>query len=209
MTTPILGSHNSMSYLRPRRWWMHLIRIFARCQSKTIQQQVDGGVRCFDLRISFTSGNMAIFSHGLVDFHVPVDFPKCIPNVPHPLIYPVHCVLGVLNTLALDANTPVYVRFILEKINQESDIDSFRKLCAVAEHTYSGLTFIGGVYKKTWQQLYDFHDPIIEADIDQPIGSMASDARWYERIIPILYARRKPAPATIADNIKIILRDFV
>ena len=35
----IKGSHNTMSYLTPRKWWMRLVAPWARCQSKTIDEQ--------------------------------------------------------------------------------------------------------------------------------------------------------------------------
>lgn len=206
-STPLLGSHNSMSYLKPRRWWMYPFRIFAQCQSKTFQQQFVAGVRCFDLRISFTSDGMAIFSHGLIDFHIPADFSDQ-PHIPHPLRLPVHSVLRVLNTLARGGET-IFIRFILDKKKRDSDFDNFHTLCRTARIVYPDLTFIGGVYKKTWQRIYDFHDPVTETDIAQPIGSMAQDARWYERYIPYLYARRKRNVSSVSDNIKIVLRDFV
>ena len=201
----ILGSHNSMTYLRPRRWWMRLFRIFGRCQNKTIQQQFDSGVRCFDLRVSHTTNDGWSFSHGLIDYRLPADFTEA-PDIPNPLNYPVHSVLSLLNSLATDSD-PVYIRFILEKINHVYDPALFQGLCEAIQKMYRHLTFIGGVYKNTWQQLYDFHDPITEADIAQPIGSMAADARWYERIIPILSAHRtRKAPTPTA---RIVLKDFV
>lgn len=35
----IIGSHNSMSYLRPANWWGWLLLPFARCQSKAVEGQ--------------------------------------------------------------------------------------------------------------------------------------------------------------------------
>ena len=59
----ILGSHNSMSYLPPLRWWGWLLTPFARCQNKTIDGQLAAGAQCFDLRVSFDRHGMAHFRH--------------------------------------------------------------------------------------------------------------------------------------------------
>ena len=204
----ILGSHNSMSYLSPARWWMCPFRIFARCQKKTIREQFDCGVRCFDLRVSFDSSGRAGFSHGHVDFELPTGF-AAGTALPDPTLKPVHCVLELLNTFAMCGDT-VYVRLILEKGKSLFDFSRFSELCRSVERAYTHLTFIGGVYKKTWEVLYDFRDPVSEAEIAQSIGSMAPDARWYERFIPILYVRRhnNTVPAQPA-TMKILLCDFV
>ena len=46
----VIGSHNSLSYLPLKHWWQKPLRIFARCQSMTLQEQYDEGVRLFDIR---------------------------------------------------------------------------------------------------------------------------------------------------------------
>ena len=46
MNETILGTHNSMSYLPPLRWWGWLLIPFARCQNKTIDGQLAAGARC-------------------------------------------------------------------------------------------------------------------------------------------------------------------
>ena len=204
----ILGSHNSMSYLAPAHWWMWPFRIFVRCQKKTIREQFFSGVKCFDLRVSFDSHGRARFSHGLVDFILPAAFTNGT-SLPDPVHNPVLCVLDLLDTFAVGDNI-IYVRFILEKKKSQGDFDRFYKLCKYVEETYRHLSFIGGVYKKTWERIYDFNDTITETEIAQPIGSMAPDARWYERLIPAIYALRHNSKATITPPTeKILLCDFV
>lgn len=62
----IIGSHNSWSYLRPVKWWMHLIAFTARCQYVDIRTQYERyGVRCFDLRIRIPGGTPQLV-HGHV-----------------------------------------------------------------------------------------------------------------------------------------------
>ena len=202
----ILGSHNSMSYLEPTRWWMRPFRIFACCQKKSIREQYNCGVRCFDLRVSFDSNGRAIFSHGLIDFLLPVDFADGT-TLPDPTYSPVHSVLSLLDTFAI-CGEPIYIRLILEKKNSPDDFRLFVSLCCAVGVLYTHLTFIGGVYKKDWRLIYDFHDPISETEIEQPIGSMATDARWYERLIPVLYTRRSHE-YTFKEGTRITLYDFI
>lgn len=68
----ILGSHNTMTYLTPKKWWMKLGKFIAKCQNKTIEEQYEAGARWFDLRIAIpkeTDDNcLPFFSHGLVDY---------------------------------------------------------------------------------------------------------------------------------------------
>ena len=68
----ILGSHNTMTYLTPKKWWMKLGKFIAKCQNKTIEEQYKAGARWFDLRIAFPDNNsqprLPFFSHGLIDY---------------------------------------------------------------------------------------------------------------------------------------------
>ncbi len=60
----ILGSHNSWSYLRPKHWWQRLFAFTARCQRKTIHEQYELGVRCFDLRLRYVYVNFHVVHNG-------------------------------------------------------------------------------------------------------------------------------------------------
>lgn len=66
------GSHNTMTYLKPRKWWMWLGRFMSKCQKLSIEEQYDKGAVWFDIRISFLKSkdgcNKPIFSHGLMDY---------------------------------------------------------------------------------------------------------------------------------------------
>lgn len=46
----MLGSHNSLSYL-PIKGWRKILSLWTKCQSKTIEEQYNSGVRYFDLRV--------------------------------------------------------------------------------------------------------------------------------------------------------------
>lgn len=63
----ILGTHNSGTSSK-LVWWQRLfapiLHLTSRCQDKTIKQQLDDGVRLFNLQITNYKGNW-VFSHGL------------------------------------------------------------------------------------------------------------------------------------------------
>lgn len=64
----LLGSHNTMTYLKPKKWWMHLGRFMAKCQNLDYRKQYECGVKWFDFRLSFDKYGNVQFSHGLVDY---------------------------------------------------------------------------------------------------------------------------------------------
>lgn len=64
----IKGTHNTMSYLPVRQWWLRPFRRFGKCQDKDIFQQWESGVRYFDLRVRFNADGQAVFAHGLLDY---------------------------------------------------------------------------------------------------------------------------------------------
>lgn len=65
----ILGTHNSNTYLKPRKWWMRLINFTSKCQKLTITEQLEHGVRYFDFRINYDENKrMIINCHGLVEY---------------------------------------------------------------------------------------------------------------------------------------------
>ncbi|MBO5029791.1 MAG: hypothetical protein J6C59_09320 [Muribaculaceae bacterium] len=164
----IFGTHNTMSYLPPKRWWMRPLRVFARCQRKTLTEQIAAGAQVFDLRV-YREGDYWCFAHGLVKFKGAT----------------LYTTLDVIPSGSV-------VRVILERGHGE-DVVLFRKLCVWLDGHFHNLTFIGARRKRGWQLIHDFAANRDYPDymIHQHVGSMASDARWYERFVPILYARRR------------------
>lgn len=164
----MIGTHNTMSYLPPKRWWMRPLRVFARCQKRPIAEQIAADAQVFDLRV-YNEGGHWCFAHGLVKFKGAT----------------------LYTTLDVIPDGSV-VRIILERCHGDDAI-KFRDLCVWLDSHFDNLTFIGGRRKRDWALLYDFkgNRDYPEYLIHQHVGSMASDARWYERIVPVLYARRR------------------
>ena len=127
-----IASHDTMTYLPPKKWYLYPFRFVARCQSKTIQEQYeDYGIRMFDLRISFTKDFHLEFRHGLIAYK------GSVKNI---LKY-------------LNSKGDTYVRLIYEK--GEYDL-LFTHLCKRLEEKYPNIKLFGGIKKKGWKTLYTF-----------------------------------------------------
>lgn len=163
-----LGTHNSMSYLKPKYWFMYPFRFIAKCQNMTIDEQLDAGIRMFDLRISYNIDLIPQFKHGLIAFRGNVE-----------------SILNHLNNF----KEPIYVRFILEVNSTDQDLYIKEKYfeidCKRWEHIYPNLKFFCGRRKYDWKQLYKFK--LDDLNIDQYVSSMQKIGIF--KVWPWLYAK--------------------
>lgn len=166
----IIGTHNSMTYLRPKQWWGYLFIPFWRCQKRTIQEQWDAGVRCFDLRVTFEEYGKPVFAHGIVR-----------------LKGDVYQAIAEIAGLARQKDKRVCIRLVCECLSADDDVAAlFNTLCFRIEKLTNLVPFEGR-RKSDWKLLYDFK---YKPRLTQHVGSMAPDARWYEKFMPKLYAKR-------------------
>lgn len=63
----MLASHNTMTYLPPRRWWARPIARWWRCQSRPVAEQYAAGVRHLDIRVRRDDAYHWRLCHGAVD----------------------------------------------------------------------------------------------------------------------------------------------
>lgn len=144
----VLGSHNTMTYLKPKKWWMWLGRFMAKCQSLDYKQQYESGVRWFDFRISLpkdSNGNheYPVFSHGLVDYKgtYPEEVFEYFNNKPD-----------------------VYCRIVLEKGN-DMEVDLFKFYVTKWMNLYPNINFTQIAKKGQWVNL-------IEPNSTNPYGGL-------------------------------------
>lgn len=129
----ILATHNSLTYLKPQ-WWLRPFAWIGRCQSKTIGEQLELGVRYFDIRIKCKKG-LPKSGHGLFTYDI---------NVIH--------ILREINTV-----NNCIVRITLEqKHASKLSKELFYAYCTMMEESFKNITFTGGFQKGTWIQLYSF-----------------------------------------------------
>lgn len=100
----MLGSHNSLTYLPCRKWWMYLINWAAKCQSKNLIEQYHSGVRYFDIRVRFDDNGKPVIAHGLVEYKGVAENCICI-----------------LNQIARHYKEHIHVRYVLEFNKEPKD----------------------------------------------------------------------------------------
>lgn len=154
-----IASHNTMTYLKPDKWYMYPFRFIAKCQSKTVVEQYESGVRFFDIRIGFDKYNNPKFKHGLISFK---------SNINSVISY-------------LTSKDDVIIRIIAE-----DDNPMFNNFCNYLEGIY-GYRFCGGNRKSDWKKVYNFNNKT-EYTIKECYSSMPSNPKWYG-IFPWLYAK--------------------
>jgi len=142
----ILGSHNSWSYLPVRKWWMKPLSFTARCQSKTIREQYDLGVRCFDLRVRWERWQFRV-AHGIVEYDITES--------------------QLMDDLAfLDSKGDCMVRVLHEartKGQYEPSKPFFQSFCYVNTSEYQHIRFWCGRNIYNWEVDYRFgNDPTCE-----------------------------------------------
>ena len=162
----MLGSHNTLSYLSPKKWWAWFTIPWSRCQEKNLDWQYFCGVRYFDIRIRFDKNNVPYACHGLFK----VKF-------------------NILDLLSLKYCNDIYIRLLLETSKADSrQEENFIKLVQCLRKMFPNIKFIELRRKFDWKRL-------IEPDCEEPkmiqyVSSMAKDAKWYEKYVPYLYAKR-------------------
>lgn len=146
----MLGSHNSLTYLPCRKWWMYLINWAAKCQSKTLNTQFHDGAKYFDFRVRFKDGKPVI-AHGLIEYKGNIDSE-----------------IATLNYIAKYLNTKIYLRFVLEfnKIPEDfvSQITSLIDLVKHYRVKYPNITYTYVMSKWNEQKVATYYSK----DTDTP-----------------------------------------
>ena len=147
----MIGSHNSMSYLPVRQWYLKPFWWMARCQSKTLMEQFcTYEVRLFDIRVRFDKKGDLVFAHGPIEFKGSLD-------------------LSHLNYYPERTGRPIYVRLILESNkpmkDQELQEEHFRYFCEDIQKEYPNITFFGGNRKYDWKEIYHFDTDVQLKDL--------------------------------------------
>lgn len=195
----MLGSHNSLSYLPCRKWWMYLINWAAKCQSKTLSEQFHSGVRYFDIRLKWNDKKEDwVIAHGLIEYKG--DIRK---------------LLKTLDSFAKFYNEKVYVRFLLE-YNKRPD-DEATKILKLDDF----VTYVMIEYPNIEYHLMEtkWDEKVIETYSDDIILVHAySSVLGYKRFfwIPYWYAKlhnkenRKTFKITLEDKVnRVLMLDFI
>lgn len=193
----MIASHNSLTYLKPTKWWMRLFNFIAKCQNKTIKEQYeDYNVRMFDFRIDFNKNNNILIKHGLAVYNISTEK---LMNI-----------FEYLN----NKKGVKYINIVFECSPEESinlpkwKEECFKSFCEFIENNYKNIRFIGGDVKYSWYKLYRFknkHNP-------PSISKFASSAtkNKFDDLWPWLYAKIHNKESLKENrNNKYIWLDFV
>lgn len=191
-----LASHNTMSYLPPRKWYFKPLAFTAQCQSKTIQEQyAKYGVKLFDLRFRFNKKGEVHFAHGAVEYTGNRAF--------------IFSILEYLNSLK---DITVIVRYE----NKEGEFEEeFKEWCNYLETTFTNVKWTGGTNKWKGKLVYKFKNPFPNVEdkysscnVNEPgkpaTGTIVDD------LCPIWYAKKNNTiNLAKGTNKKYLMIDFV
>jgi hypothetical protein len=188
----ILGSHNSLSYLKPKTWWQRLFSFAARCQEVDIYSQyLYYNVKCFDIRLRTNKKGKLVIAHGLCEYCT-IDY-----------------LLLILNYFAATRDD-IYIRVLFEARNKkqyERGLEKFKDACKYLEETYPTLKFWCGRNLYKWEDLsYEFkYNPTCEEKYSSVCKPRLIDD-WY----PKWFAKRNNKQIIEQGTDKdILLIDFV
>lgn len=145
----MLGSHNSATYLNPRKWWMKPFSWMAKCQNNTILNQIQLGATVFDFRIRLKGyidpdnliNNVRIV-HGLVEYGNNYTFKS---------------ILDTLNSC--NQNKSLYAIIVYDKqYGGAKYYDFYEKLIKELVQIYSNIDFQFIDDKSTWNIIKDFEN---------------------------------------------------
>lgn len=186
----MLGSHNAMTYL-PIKGWRLVLRPWVRCQSLTLMEQYNCGVRYFDIRIRLHSGNW-VFCHNNVILG--------------------DTVRGFADIFRVAQNAGVYFRFILDIRRKPSNASTLHNMFM---DYVRYLQFERGLPIDSAIIMWEWHELLSTRQIVQLEYHASVSARWYEYILGCRwFAKRNNRKAILLQNCntaskEAILLDYV
>lgn len=176
-----LGSHNTMTYLRPKVFWQRLLPFIGRCQSVDYKVQHSLGAVGYDLRLFWDDDGKLEYRHGFLRF--PAD------NIDEVLSY-------------AESNN-IIVRVLLEVRSYNKgligNIDElrsrFKAYCSEIEEKYPSILFFGGQESGSGEKLYTFKNDTGNLAIEELHSSVTSlfkshnkFLRMIDDLFPIIYS---------------------
>jgi hypothetical protein len=176
-----LGSHNTMTYLRPKVFWQRLLPFIGRCQSVDYKVQHSLGAVGYDLRLFWDSDGQLEYRHGFLRFSA--------DNIDEVLSY-------------AESNN-IIVRVLLEVRSYNKgligNIDElrsrFKAYCSEIEEKYPSILFFGGQESGSGEKLYTFKSDTGDLAIEELHSSVTSlfksnnkFLRMIDDLFPIIYS---------------------
>lgn len=140
------GSNRSLSYLRPLNRWYRIFNFLFKCQTKTVEEQYNCGVRVFDIALFRKPNGKGCFKYGNVMYDA----------------FSFYEPFYILNKKG-----DCYIRLTLEETKKDckrNDIDDienkFKWYCETLQMIYPNITFFGGYRKYDGKVLFEFKDKL-------------------------------------------------
>lgn len=188
----ILGSHNSLTYLKSVKFWMKPFKWMAQCQDLDLISQYNNGVRLFDVRVWG-------FKNSFVEYNVCHGFFAFKTNL--------EVVFSLLENLAEKNNEDIWCRLWLEENNVRKhykDISvreqNFINFCYYIQLKFSHIKFFGGLRKFDGKELFKFNnDTPLTIDKYSSVTSIFdkndgpgnfTKLRYLDDLYPRLYAKK-------------------
>lgn len=180
-----IGTHNSLTYLTPKKWWQKLIKFTAKCQAVNYEEQYRLGARVFDVRLWYDDNFKIEIRHGRIAY------------------------IGGFTVLYdmfdfLDNKKDCYVRLICEEDSfaKKDPLASIKERyfmdeCHNFETQFPNIKFFGGNRKYDWKVLYNFKNKDVPTLVDKYSSTTSlfkSNKKWLavlDDLCPILYAKLK------------------
>lgn len=174
----IYGTHNTMSYLRPKNILMYIGYPFAQCQTLSLEQQIELGCEYFDFRVRYNDNEVLRFFHGGCEF-----------KSKHTVLY----YLDILEEQAQKLRKKFYVRFWYENnIDNLSDYvkNRFNHECEVIGKMYKNLIFEFG-----FKTPYKYSDK----NWGKRLVEINEHMTWYNILLTPRFWAKKHEPKKFAD----------
>lgn len=184
----MLGSHNSLSYL-PIKGWRKILKPWAKCQDKTLEEQYNSGIRYFDLRVRKESD----------------EWWYCHNNA---IFIPVKEYEEILNFLL---EKKAYVRIILDVRKKPKDAEEYKKafLNLIDQFISNGLKVDSAIVYWEWKDYhpnnitqYEYH-----SSVSAPWYKYILGTKWFANHYNKSYLKENE-PKVLSEN-DVTLMDFI
>ena len=174
----ILGTHNSLTYLKPiKKWW----NLFYKCQDKTLKEQLDMGIQMIDIKVRFTSDSLVAITNGKWTSELQWE-PKRL----------VEWVINAIRTHQLEDNRPFYIKLTLDTDNiyfgQEIDFIMLGHIFKeYIGNNQDKIILFGG------HRTFDDEKVIVtipDSFVAYPVNCFSTQSKWYDKYFPKLFAKR-------------------
>lgn len=139
---------------------MRLFKFCYQCQNLTIEEQLNMGVRYFDIRIRLDKNEDWVFAHGMVEFK--------------------NCkMFSIFKLINQTKNCTVRLVLELDKVDELQEIE-FKDYCKSISVVFSNINFVGGCAKYDWNtKIYDFGNTVSKESQYKSYFGKAIYPKWY------------------------------